>query len=126
MNEHFPTNEELLHFPNLQYEKFKYYRRARELAEKGEDFFETLQLSARCELLHFVQTGIKHVIICGCSEIHKGCARMNGKKMTVLQALKKLPIPKRNCGNHLFHESGKGFCVGSYEYDTNTEYESLT
>ena len=100
--------------PNIAAEKMKYYRLAREAAERGENFFGLLQSSARCELIERERQYCDKVQIRGCKNFTE-CRKLNGLIISIEDALLKLPIPNRACSNTSLYNSQIGFCIGSYD-----------
>lgn len=107
-----PDERTLRFFPNLHAEMMTFQRRAREAAERGEDFLELLKTSARCQLLHRERQHCEKVEVGGCS---KSCGKMNGKVMSVQEALVNLPVPNPKCKNKNIYDTKVGFCTGSYD-----------
>lgn len=86
-----------------------YYELALILEEEGREYFHVLKLSSIMRLKELRKQGWKEVEIlsCGCCSY---CESLNGKRLTIEQALKELPIPHRDCP----HENTV-FCTCSYE-----------
>lgn len=84
--------------------KMGHYKKALILSEKGKDPFKQLILSSKMELLSLKERGIKEVRILstgGCAS----CKKQNGKIYSIDEAIKKMPLPNKNCSFHLYPEN---------------------
>jgi len=84
------------------------------LNQEGKDFFVPLQQSVKMKLL-WLEGSVKKVEIMsggGCEV----CRKLDGKKLSIEEALKKMPIPVRECENYLY-DAKQGFCRCTYVGD---------
>jgi hypothetical protein len=90
-----------------------YYDVALFLNENNKECFHILQQAIKMELKGYQkQEFVTHVGITS----SKGCAlceKLDGKIMTVEEALETMPIPNKDCTFHLYDEK-RGFCRCSY------------
>ncbi|WP_091689706.1 hypothetical protein [Methanococcoides vulcani] len=94
----------------LHNESMMYFQKARELYENNEEFFPTLQESARFQLLNHQKNGIDRVeILAAGSQSCKVCRVFEGMVVTIEEAFENMPIPHKNC-KHNPNENGDGFC----------------
>jgi len=77
--------------------KMLYWQQARLLFELGQDFFRVLQESAKCELYRYKSTGINKLEIFPAGNSCSKCHLLNGKILTITEALETMPIPVKNC-----------------------------
>jgi len=82
---------------------------ARFLALGGRDHRESHRESHRHELLAFAQSGIERVEILGVVGCRQ-CKRQHGQRMTVAEALERMPLPCAECTNTGVYGSPFGFC----------------
>ncbi len=78
-----------------------YFEQALVLNDEGKDCFDPLQESKRCSLRSYQSEGIVHkvqILAAGDSSCDK-CKALNGKVITIEQALESMPLPVRNCDN---------------------------
>jgi len=103
---------------NKDFQKLKmvYYSMALFLNEEGRSSLQLLQQAARMELLDYKnQDFIKTVEILTCkNDSCLACQKFQGKRYSIEEALRDLPIPVKNC-SHTFYENGKGFCRCLYQ-----------
>jgi hypothetical protein len=98
----------------LHTESLMYYQKARELYENNEEFFPTLQESARSQLLNYQRHGFDRVKIhAEESRPCEVCQKMVDNVLTITTALKKMPIPCKDC-KHSPNENGEGWCRCTY------------
>lgn len=77
--------------------KMLYLELARILCEEGGSFFPILQEARKCELQNYQSQGLEHVeILAGNCE---KCRPLNGKVLTIKEALDTMPIPVKECEN---------------------------
>ena len=90
-----------------------YYDMALFLNENNKECFHILQLAAKMELKEYQkQEFVTHVGISsagGCPS----CEKLDGKEMTIEEALETMPIPNKDCTFHLYDEK-RGFCRCTY------------
>ncbi len=92
-----------------------YFSQAMFLYEDDKPFFEMLQQSNRMMLMRYQQQGVSKVKIPICSESCEECRKYGGRTLSVNQALKEMPIPRKDCTHEL--EKGKpGWCRCTYAY----------
>jgi len=110
-----------------------YYSMALMLNKEKKDSFELLQLSKKMELLEYKKDGIKKVkiITSGKDNACESCLKLEGKTFTINEALKKMPIPNKDC-THILYDENRGFCrcvyiaeVESIEDFTDKYIESM-
>jgi len=78
-----------------------YFEQALLLNDEGKDCFASLRESKRCSLRSFQSQGVVHKVqisAAGDSSCDK-CKALNGKVLTIEQALEDMPIPVRDCDN---------------------------
>lgn len=86
-----------------------YFDEALFLYETDKPFFKALQESNRMMLISFQQQGIHKVEIPACDDSCEHCRKHGGRILTVNQALRDMPIPRKDCTHEL--EKGKpGWC----------------
>lgn len=89
--------------------KMLYYDMAWYLNEEEKDFFEMLKESKKWELLDFKQSDhVKRVEILAANSACEPCKKQEGKIFIISEALKKMPIPCKECTN------SDTFCRCSY------------
>lgn len=90
-----------------------YYDMALFLNENNKECFHILQLAIKMELKGYQkQEFVTHVGISssrGCPS----CEKLDGKEMTIEEALETMPIPNKDCTFHLYDEK-RGFCRCTY------------
>jgi len=90
-----------------------YYDMALFLNENNRECFHILQLATKMQLKGYQkQEFVTHVGIIssgGCPL----CEKLDGKEMTVEEALETMPIPNKDCTFHLYDEK-RGFCRCTY------------
>lgn len=91
-----------------------YFDQALFLYEGNTPFFGALQESNIMMLMRFQKQGIKKVEIPSCEDSCEHCRKQGGRILTVNQALKEMPIPRKGCTHEL--EKGKpGWCRCAYQ-----------
>ena len=93
---------------DLHKKSMEHYKKAIDIYKQGKDPFKQLQLSAKMQLLRYKEYGVlKKVSILarGCDN----CNKQNGKVFLIDEALKKMPIPNKNCSSHLFPRKNKKY-----------------
>jgi len=100
---------------DLQKRKMIYYEIALFLDQQGKDPFEALQQSARMDLMKFKKDGfVRRVsILTAGQDSCEVCRRLQGRVLTIEEALEKMPIPCRECA-HRMHDEDRGFCRCRY------------
>lgn len=99
--------------------KMLYYSMAIMLNQEKKEFFNLLQESRKMELMEYKKHGfIKKVKI---STAGKGnacdiCMLQDNATYTIEEALKKMPIPNKNC-THTLYDEKRGFCRCMYISD---------
>lgn len=86
---------------------------ARFLATEGRDHRDAQRRSYQHELEHLAESGIERVEILAhgaCAE----CARQNGERWAIRDALARMPLPCSSCTNTGVYGSLHGFCRCSY------------
>jgi hypothetical protein len=84
-----------------------YYQQALILYEDGRDPFAILQANAVCDLHNWKHSGlIKKVKIIATKDSCQYCLALNGKTISLDEALEVMPIPVKDCG--------RGFCQCCY------------
>lgn len=95
---------------DFQQMKMIYYHQAIFLAEENRDFRAVLKESARCELLNYQISGVvTKVEILACGNSCEQCKSINGRVLTIKQALQEMPLPHPNCTSTIVSEK-PGFC----------------
>jgi hypothetical protein len=72
-----------------------------------------LHMSNKIKLRDFKEKGFKKVDIFsgnGC----KNCRKLNGKILTIDEALRTMPLPNKNC-THILYNENESFCTCKYE-----------
>jgi len=84
---------------NWQQAKMLYWEQARLLYGIGMDFFRLLQESTKCELHHYqsMDTNYKLEISAAAGSSCSKCHLLNGKILTITEALETMPIPVKDC-----------------------------
>lgn len=91
-----------------------YYSMAIFLNEEGKDFSNALQAAAKMRLMEYKHSGfVKNVTISSGGGGCESCAKLDGKKFSVDEALRSMPIPNKNC-TFVLHDGRKGFCRCMY------------
>lgn len=108
-------NELILKTKDLCLLKTIYYSMALFLNEDGKDCFTILQQSAKMELMRFKQEGFieKVKILTAGKDSCEACRCLENKIFTIEEALKKMPIPCKEC-THKIHNNKKSFCRCCY------------
>lgn len=79
----------------------------------GNEFFSYLQHSNKMQLLQLKQDGYEKVKIVSINSC-EGCQKLNGRMLTIDEALREKPIPYQNCSHEI--EKGKpGWCLCHYQ-----------
>ncbi len=89
-----------------------YYSTALFLNSEGKDYSELLRQSAKMRLLSYKKEGFveKVGISTGGEGLCSACSKLDGKKLSIDEALEKMPLPFNGCTNSI--ENGKqGFCM---------------
>ncbi|WP_135606183.1 hypothetical protein [Methanococcoides sp. NM1] len=108
------TIDQYSNIKTLHIESMMYYQKARELYERNEVFFPTLQESVRFQLLNHQKNGFDRVeILAAESQSCNVCQKMNDNVLTITTALKNMPIPRKDC-KHSPNENGEGWCRCTY------------
>jgi hypothetical protein len=80
--------------------KMIYWQQARLLFESGQEFFGVLQESAKCELHRYKVSNVVHKVeILTAGSSCSKCQSLQGKIITVKEALVTMPIPVKDCEN---------------------------
>lgn len=90
-----------------------YYDRAVTLYDSKLKFQIDLRRSKEWELKYLRQNGVERVCILsstGCTE----CRKLDGKTMSVEEALKSMPLPHERCSYVMNPDVGKPFCRCNY------------
>lgn len=100
---------------NWQEMRLIYYEMAIFECKEGKEFFHLLQESRKCDLMNYRSLGIKSVEIktAGKENSCETCQKLEGKRMTIEDALQTMPIPVKECQKDAF-DNGKGFCRCCY------------
>jgi hypothetical protein len=106
-------NQVVLKTRDYQTLKMIYYEMALFLNEEGKDFFHVLQQSKRMELIVYKQRGVKKVEILAASNSCEHCQKLNGKILTINEALEEMFIPCEEC-THIISVAHRGFCRCCY------------
>ena len=97
---------------NLSSLKFLNFDMALFLYNEGKDFFGCLQESQRMRLMEYKNKGVKKVRVLSTGSCDV-CKQLNDKIFTIDEALKKMPIPSRECTFKL-HNGKQGWCRCRY------------
>lgn len=109
-----------LNMDDLQDLKLLYYQKAIFLHEEGQDCFEQLRQSAKCELMYLKQVGASKVKILSAGTLScDACRNQDGQIYNINEALEKMPVPCKSCSFELYKSHGKPFCRCEYvaEFD---------
>ena len=100
---------------DLQALKMLYLEMALFLCEEGRDFFHLLQQSRRMELTHYKQSGfVNNVQILTAGDAScETCQQLQGKVLTLDEALEQMPIPCKECTSEL-RQGRPGWCRCCY------------
>ena len=63
------------------------------------------------ELLRYKEYGVLKKVSILCGNGCDNCKKQNGKIYLISEALKKMPIPNKNCSYHLFPRKNKQYCL---------------
>jgi hypothetical protein len=95
--------------------KMLYHDMAWFLDEEGQEFFDILVARQRAELMEYkTQWGIKKVRITTSADPCPACKKLDGKVLTIQQALKTMPIPCKECTTTVLGKR-EGFCRCNYD-----------
>lgn len=96
--------------------KMIYYHKALFLNSEKKEFINPLRKSYRMELLKLKERGVTNVVkILSAGESScESCRKMDGAVFTIDEALKKMPLPNKNCTKTL-DDPDRGFCRCSYQ-----------
>jgi hypothetical protein len=113
-------NEAIPKILDLHEMEHLYYNFAIALNRNGEESFSYSQAAARTSLAALKKDGYKKVSIFT-NLMCDSCKAIDGDVMRISEALKKLPIPIKECQNHPYNDNYT-FCVCHYvpEYDEDS------
>lgn len=111
-----------------------HYAQAQQLYSEGKEFFRPLQESVRARLMSMKAERVREIQIStsGKDNTCPTCQALDGKKMSIDQALQEMPLPVSGCATAVFsvdpalasleaytedmeRSDGKGFCRCLYE-----------
>lgn len=89
-----------------------YIQEALEACKANKSFRHLLEEFFGQELLDYKRAGVKGVEICSASNetVCKECVKMAGKKFTVEEAIKIMPLPVKACEMDLYENGNAGYC----------------
>jgi len=94
-----------------------YFAMAEFTHKEGKESFHLLQQSAKYRLIDYKNLGVKIVEILATNPCEY-CKKMEGKKLSIQEALETMPIPAKECQMDLF-DTGKTFCRCTYVQSFN-------
>ncbi len=102
---------------DLQALRIAYYQQAEILFVEGRNHLETRRLSARVELQHIQSIGIERVRVRTADDerVCSYCRSLEGKDISIEDALEQMPIPGPNCDDNKEENPYGGRCRCSYE-----------
>jgi hypothetical protein len=107
-------NESITKTRDLHKSKGIYYLMSLFLHEEGRDYFATRQLSAKMELMQERNSSIKlKAKIIAAKDSCEVCQKLDGRIMSVEEALEKMPVPCKEC-THTISDNKRGFCRCMY------------
>ena len=114
-------NETILKVKDLHEMENRYYSLAIILNKAGEECFHILKALAKTKLAALKKEGYKNVsIITG--RMCEGCQKVDGKVLSIEEALKTMPIPIRECENFPYNEKHSFCIVCDYVGEVDDEY----
>lgn len=87
----------------------QHYEKAIGLSKIGKNPFKELKIASNMELLDYQKKGVRQVRILATKNSCKNCQKQYNKKYSIQEALKKMPIPCKDCTFYL-DQNGKCFC----------------
>ncbi|OGP59386.1 MAG: hypothetical protein A2V67_12625 [Deltaproteobacteria bacterium RBG_13_61_14] len=113
-------NETILKVKNLNEKCERYLSLADILRKGGEDTFHILQIAVKAKLAALRKDGFINVSIIA-SGMCERCKKVDGKVLSIEQALKTMPIPIRECQNR-GEDENYGYCICEYYPEHDDEY----
>jgi hypothetical protein len=113
-------NETILGLKDFNEMERRYHDLAIILNKGGEDCFHILQAAAKTKLAAYKAEGVKKVSVFA-SQNCEACKKVDGKVMTIEEALKTMPIPLKDCPNHPYNEN-LSFCICGFEPEYDDQY----
>ena len=113
-------NETILKLKDLNEMETRYNSLAIILNRGGEESFHVLKSAAKIKLAALRKEGFKNVSILTC-QMCEACKQVDGKILSIKEALKTMPIPIKECTNYPYNEN-RSFCVCSYEPECDDDY----
>ena len=108
--------------------KMLYYDMALLLFYENKDFIDTLRESKKMELMEFEDKNIINKIIissAGEKNACEECLKLDGRILTIDEALNEMPLPNIKCKNNMFSDRSEGFCRCMYlPYFPNINYKN--
>jgi len=100
---------------DLHDRKMAFYQLALAAEREGHAFCEHLANAAMCELLRYQQSGVQKVEILSAGEGNAcpQCQSQNGRVLSIVDALREMPIPCSHCIHTLVGDA-PGFCRCCY------------
>lgn len=95
---------------SLQELKGLYYEKALFLNDEGRDCFSQLQQSAKVELQYLKKDGLADKVQILSAGGCETCKKLDGKVLTIQDALEKMPIPCKECSYKLRAKDNFSFC----------------
>lgn len=80
-----------------QQAKSIYWQQAYLLYKQGKDYSRNLQEAARCDLQHYDSERLKKVKILAADSSCNKCKILDGRQITIKEALRTMPIPVKDC-----------------------------
>jgi len=110
-------NENIMKVRDLNEREERYNRLAIILNRAGEESFHILKAAAKTGLAALKKEGFVNVSIMT-NETCEACNKVNGKVLSIEEALRTMPIPIKECANYPYNET-RSFCTCWYssEYD---------
>jgi len=96
---------------DLHKKSMDHYEKAINLSKKGKDPFKQLWLASKIRLLRYKKSEVVKKVSILSGDGCVSCKKQNGKIYSISEALKKMPIPNKNCSYHLHPKNKKySFC----------------
>lgn len=113
-------NETILKLKSLDEMEQRYLKLAGILNRAGEEMFNILQCAQRTRLAFFRKEGFKNVSIVTHEEC-EACQKLEGKVISITEALRTMPLPIKECAAHPWNED-QSFCTCWYSAEWDNEY----
>ncbi|TFG92556.1 MAG: hypothetical protein E4H15_03440 [Syntrophobacterales bacterium] len=113
-------NETILKLKSLDEMEEQYIKLAGILNRAGEEMFHILKSAQKTRLAIFRKEGYKNVRIVTHEEC-EACSKLEGKVLSITEALRRMPLPIKECAAHPWNED-HSFCTCWYSSEEDEEY----